>query len=102
MNAQELMTVAIDSGASDLHLNPGRPPVGRVTGKLVSLGSEVLTDEKAEELCRELCDDKHWAELQEVGSTDIGLQHPSGNRFRVNVMRQRGRLTAVLRLILYN
>ena len=93
------MTVAIDTGASDLHLNPGRPPIGRVNGKLVPLGSDVLTDEAAEVLCRELCNEEHWAEVQRIGTTDIGFQHESGNRFRISVMRQRGRYTAVLRLI---
>ena len=99
MNAQELMTRAIDAGASDLHLNPGRPPVGRVDGKLVPLVEEELTDTQAASLCRELCDDKHWAELESVGTTDIGLAHPSGTRFRVSCMVQRGRHTAILRLI---
>ena len=44
MNAQALMTQAIEVGASDLHLNPGPPPVGRINGKLVSLGTDVLDD----------------------------------------------------------
>lgn len=99
MNVNELMTQAIDVGASDLHLNPGRPPVGRVDGKLVPLGTTEIDDGAAEAWCRELCDDGHWAELQEVGTTDLGLAHPSGNRFRVSCMRQRGRYTAILRLI---
>ena len=99
MNAKELMTLSIEVGASDLHLNPGRPPVGRVDGKLVSLSTEVVDDATAERWCRELCDDKHWDELLEVGTTDIGLAHESGTRFRVSCMKQRGRFGAVLRLI---
>jgi twitching motility protein PilT len=98
-SALDLMTRAIEIGASDLHLNPGRPPVVRVDGRLDTLGDSVLTDEQAEGLCKELCDDKHWAELLDVGTTDLGIAHPSGNRFRVSCMRQRGRHTAILRLI---
>jgi len=99
MNATELMTQAIAVGASDLHLNPGRPPVGRVDGKLVNLSTEVVDEAASEGWCRELCDDAHWKELQEVGTTDIGLAHESGTRFRVSCLRQRGRYAAVLRLI---
>jgi len=99
VKADDLMTNAIEVGASDLHLNPGRPPVLRVHGKLVSIDADPLTDAACQELCRQLCDDKHWKELQEVGTTDFGLPHASGNRFRVSVMRQRGRLTGILRLI---
>ena len=99
MNAIELMSQAIEVGASDLHLNPGRPPVGRVDGRLVSLSTDEIDDAAAEAWCRELCDDEHWRELEEVGTTDIGIAHPSGDRFRVSCMRQRGRFSAVLRLI---
>lgn len=98
-DVQELMTAAIEVGASDLHLNPGRPPVARINGRLVSLTSQTLDDATARDLCRQLCDEEHWAEVESVGTTDIGLAHPSGARFRVSVMRQRGRFTAILRLI---
>ncbi len=98
-NIEELMSTIVEVGASDLHLNPGRPPVGRVDGELVSLGTDVLDNPATEAYCRELCDEKHWAELQEVGTTDLGLPHISGNRFRVSCLRQRGRFSAVLRLI---
>lgn len=99
MNLDELLRKTIEGGASDLHLNPGRPPVGRVNGALVHLVDEVLTDEHTEALARELCDEKHWREVDEVGTTDFGLAHETGNRFRASVMRQRGRYSAVLRLI---
>ena len=99
MKAHELMGALIERDGSDLHINPGRPPVGRVNGSFVDLSSEVLTDALSEELCRELCDEGHWQEVQEQGTTDFGIAHASGDRFRVSVMRQRGRLTAVLRRI---
>jgi twitching motility protein PilT len=97
--ARELMTLCVERRGSDLHLNPGRQPVLRVKGDLVSVGEESLDNPTTEKLARELCDEKHWAELQTVGTTDFGLAHDGGNRFRVSVMRQRGRYSAVLRLI---
>src|SRR3954471_1569391 len=97
--ARELMSVCIQRRASDLHLAPGRPPVLRVKGDLVSLGETVLDDAATEKLCKELCDEKHWAEVLKIGTTDLGLAHEGGDRFRVSVMRQRGRYSAVLRLI---
>jgi len=99
MDARGLMNEVIAKGASDLHLNPGRPPTLRVNGGLQSLGDRPLSDADTEALCRELCDERHWAELERVGTTDLGLAHPDGNRFRVNVMRQRGSFAAALRLI---
>ncbi len=99
MNAEELMDVCIERGASDLHLNPGRPPVLRVNGRLVSLPMDVLTDAVVRELCRQFTREEHWKEVEKQGTTDFGLAHRSGNRFRVSVLRQRGRFSAVLRLI---
>ncbi len=100
MDAIQLMTTVIERGGSDLHLNPGRPPVVRVHGALHSLsGHDVLDDAASEKLCRSICDDTHWAEIGRVGTTDFGFAHASGNRFRCSVMRQRSRYSAVLRLI---
>lgn len=96
---RELMTLAVQDGASDLHLNPGRPPVMRLNGALVSVGTDPLADEDVQTLTRELCNDEQWKEVESVGTADFGVAHDGGNRFRVNVMRQRGRLSAVLRLI---
>src|SRR5688572_28969708 len=93
------MSVCVQRKGSDLHLNPGRAPVLRVKGDLVSLGETPLDNATTEKLCRELCDDLHWAEIAKIGTTDFGLAHEAGNRFRVSVMRQRGRYSAVLRLI---
>ncbi len=98
-NAQDLMTLAVERKASDLHLNPGRPPVLRIDGSLVSLEGEPLDDRATEALCRELASERHWLEVIEGGTTDFGLAHKTGNRFRVSVLRQRGRFSAVLRLI---
>ena len=98
-SVRELMSLCVARKASDLHLNPGRPPVARIKGDLVSLSEEVLDDAACLALCRELCSDANWAEVQEIGTTDFGLPHTGGDRFRVSVLRQRGRTSAVLRLI---
>ena len=60
LSAKELMNMMIEKGASDLHLNPGRPPIGRLDGKLVPLVEEDLDEPGAKALARELCDDTQW------------------------------------------
>ena len=99
MDAVQLMTTVIERGGSDLHLNPGRPPVVRVLGGLIALDRPVLDDAETDKLCRSICNAKQWEEVESAGTTDFGFPHPSGNRFRVSVLRQRGRHSAVLRLI---
>ncbi len=99
MNAIELMSAVIEKNGSDLHLNPGRPPVVRIDGRLSHLTDTPLDDDETLRLCLEICDEKHRAEVEQVGTTDFGLAHESGDRFRCSVLRQRGRWSAVLRLI---
>jgi twitching motility protein PilT len=99
LEVSDLLSLAVERKASDLHLNPGRPPVLRIDGDLVSLEGSPLDDATTLGLCRGLTDERHWKEVEECGTTDFGLAHSTGNRFRVSVMRQRGRLSAVLRQI---
>jgi len=94
----QLLDACIARGASDLHITPGSPPIGRISGELVPLTGAVWGAEATEVFCRALAVD-HWDELDRLGTTDFGLAHPSGNRFRANVMRQRAGYAAVLRLI---
>jgi len=99
LRAADLLSLAVEKKASDLHLNPGRAPVLRIDGDLSSLEGAPLDAAASEALCREITDPKHWHEVEQSGTTDFGLAHTSGNRFRVSVMRQRGRYSAVLRQI---
>ena len=95
----DLMELTIERKGSDLHINPGRPPVIRIDGSLQAIEEDVLDEAATETLCRELCSEKQWEEVAQIGTTDFGLAHESGNRFRVSVLKQRGRFAAVLRLI---
>jgi twitching motility protein PilT len=99
LRAADLLSLTVQRKASDLHLNPGRAPVLRIDGDLVSLEGPPLDEATAQALCREITDERHWREVESRGTTDFGLAHESGNRFRVSVLRQRGRYAAVLRQI---
>ena len=46
----ELITNVIASGASDLHLSVGAPPVMRLNGELVRIGDKPLTSQDTREL----------------------------------------------------
>jgi len=100
LNIHKLMDAVLTAGGSDLHLAVGAPPSVRVHGGLVHLeGLPVIDAAAGEQLCRDLCNERQWKELTETGSSDFGLSHASGDRFRVSVMRQRGHHGAVLRVI---
>lgn len=93
---------AVASGASDLHLVSGHPPVFRLHGDLVELPEPILSADDTRSLVRQLCSDGQFARLGVEKSFDFsrvvlldGAQH----RFRVNVFHAGGQLAACLRIV---
>lgn len=97
----DLLREALSAGASDIHITEGRPPLFRVDGRLANVGEERLTSEEATTMMKTLLQDSSRlaAELKEKKQTDFSYALPDGTRFRVNVFRHLGVLSAAMRLI---
>ncbi|MBI5158065.1 MAG: PilT/PilU family type 4a pilus ATPase [Acidimicrobiia bacterium] len=95
----DLLDATVAVGASDLHVTPGSRPIGRRDGAMIPLGEAVWGQEATEAFCRALCSEAQWAEVEASGTTDFGVSHGSGNRFRASVLRHRHGYGAVLRRI---
>ena len=93
-----LLEAAVASGASDLHLRAGSPPLVRVDGQLLPLALPSLTAPEAEALVDSALprerDRVAYATDQEC---DFALDMPGVGRFRGNAYRARGAAAAVLR-----
>jgi twitching motility protein PilT len=96
---RDLLDRTIEKGASDLHIEAGNPPILRLHGSLVPEGSDRLRPEETQALVQELCPERYWKELQEVGGGDFAVSFDERARFRVSVFRERGHLGASLRLL---
>ncbi len=96
---EDILRLAIDENASDVHISVGAPPTLRIGGRLVKLEAPPLTHEDTETLARSVASDVHMQRVQEEGSVDFGFSFREQNRFRVSVYRQKGHIGAVLRLI---
>ena len=89
----ELLRVAVESGASDLILHFGKPAMVRIDGKLTPLDAPPVADADLDDL---------W---ERAGASSTALDHdgsltsPEGARFRVNLLHQLGARAAVLRRI---
>lgn len=96
----QLLKKAVAAGASDIHLKVGQPPGVRVSGDIVYYKTERLLPEDTEAASRIVVGES-------LGSTSVEslLEHecsyalPAAGRFRVNLFRQRGCLSLVLRSI---
>lgn len=95
----ELLLMAKERKASDVHLTAALAPKARINSELVSLTEEKLTVQRLEELIRPILTGAAAERVEEFGEADFSYAIPGKGRFRVNVFRQRGSLAAVLRLV---
>lgn len=95
-----LLEIAVDQGASDLHLTSGIPPYLRVYGNLVPIsGLAPLSPLDIETLVKPVIDTVTWDNLEEKGEIDFSYGLRGIGRFRCSVYHQRGSLTAAMRVI---
>ena len=90
---------AIKAQASDLHLKVGHSLKLRVNKDIKDTTAEVMTEERIEKLVFEILNDKQKQFLLENGSLDFAYEVSQSDRFRVNVFRQRSKISLSARRI---
>ncbi|MFA6176013.1 MAG: PilT/PilU family type 4a pilus ATPase [Phycisphaerae bacterium] len=95
----KLFKAAIKAQSSDLHLKVGQPPKLRMHEGIRSTTGEAVTEEKMEKLVFEILSEKQKAFFLENGALDFAYEVGLENRFRVNVFRQRTKISLVARRI---
>ncbi len=96
----QLLGKAIAAGARDVHLKVGQPPGARVRGDLVYFRVDKIRPQDTEALALHLIkDEKVRSSLHTLREYDASYSVNGVGRFRVNVYRQRGSLSVVMRVI---
>ncbi len=95
----DLLELAVEEGASDVHLTVGSPPILRIHGGLQPLDSASLTPEDTERLMKSITSPDHQQRVREGGGTDFGFSFGEKARFRVSVLKAKGNVGIVLRQI---
>ena len=100
MNINDLLKVAVERNASDLHLKVGNHPVIRVDGTLYSLieYDRLMQDDTAA-MAFSIMNARQKQRFKEDLEIDIGYSVPGLGRFRCNIFQQRGVVGLVLRVI---
>ncbi|MHC4985535.1 MAG: type IV pilus twitching motility protein PilT [Planctomycetota bacterium] len=93
----EMFDMVLERKASDIVLVPGAPPVIWVAGRMHPLDEAKLTGEDIEALFFPAMSDAHKANLDRDGDADFSVGRPDVGRFRINLHRQRGTLSAAVR-----
>ncbi len=97
----DMIRLAREKGASDIHISAGLPAMCRVDGALQPLGS-LVSGYGPEELIAALIaalGEKQRAAFTDGHDLDFALQTPEGQRQRVNIFRHGGRTAASIRLL---
>lgn len=99
LEMDQLLQMAVDFKASDLHIAVGVPPMLRIHGDLQQLDLDPLTPDDTERLVKSITSPEHQQMLQEQGGTDFGFAFGTQARFRVSVFKAKGNYGTVLRQI---
>jgi twitching motility protein PilT len=94
-----LLGDAVRSGASDVHLKVGVPPIVRVDGDLRPSAFRPLSEEDAEDYLADLLPSHLRNVFAETNEADFAYGSDGVGRFRVNAYRQRGRVSVAIRVI---
>jgi twitching motility protein PilT len=94
-----LLKLLVDSGASDLHLRSGEPPLLRRHGELAREEQAPIPAERLEAMLHAIMSPKEIAEFREGGDTDWAYEMEGLARFRCNAARDRHGPLAVFRII---
>ncbi|NOY74424.1 MAG: PilT/PilU family type 4a pilus ATPase [Kiritimatiellaeota bacterium] len=93
---RDLLKLAVESRASDLHMVRGRPVVLRIDGKLVDTDA-VLDEPTMSRFLAEMATEEMIEKYDKFGDLDLSYVEDEIGRFRVNVHRQRGEAAFTLR-----
>jgi len=100
MHINDILKVASDRKASDVHLKVGAHPVVRIDGKLQLLTEfKRLMQEDTIAMAFSMMSSRQKERFKANLETDIAYSVPGLGRFRVNIFQQRGSVGLVLRLI---
>ena len=100
MTLKDLLQLAVDRNASDLHLVTGFPPALRVDGELFPIPSEgILTPSMITELLNGNLRADILERLTQNKEVDFSLAFSDRARFRVNIYTQKGSIAAAFRRI---
>src|SRR5881397_3304068 len=91
MHVNDLLKIAVDSGASDLHLKVGNVPMMRVRGTLMPATQEKRLDhEDVVAMSAAVMSTAQRQKFKESQEVDLAYSVPGLGRFRCNIFQQRG------------
>ena len=105
MHLNDILKQAIEEHASDVFIVAGLPVSFRKNGMISQLNDQRLLPHDTEELLTEIytqAEQRNMDGLHQKGDDDFSFAIPGLSRFRVSAYKQRGALSAVIRIITFD
>lgn len=100
MNINDLLKLAVERKASDLHLKVGSHPMARIDGHLQPMQElKRLMQEDTISMAFSIMNARQKQRFKEELDIDLAYSVPGLGRFRCNIFQQRGAVGMVLRVI---
>lgn len=99
ISIEELMKIASNQKASDVHITVGVPPKMRLNGELINMDFPILMSSDTDSIISKIMNQRQMSCYEEKGEVDFSFSIPNIGRCRANVFKQRGSMAAALRLI---
>lgn len=102
-NIKEIVDLAINRNASDVHFQTGERPIIRINGKLYIVeDAEVTEADRLEAEIKSIINEKQLGYFQENGNVDFAFGYNDDYRLRGNYFRQQNGYSLSLRVIKNN
>ncbi len=96
---EEMLKIAWENQASDVHITVGIPPKMRVNGRLIAMPFERMLPADTAAVLDSIMNDVQKKHFEEKGEYDFSYSIPDLGRYRVNAYKQRGTIAMALRLV---
>jgi len=94
-----LLLLAVENGASDIHVKSNKPAYLRINGNLEPVDMDPLTIAQVLRFIENTCPGQFFDRWQEESQIDYSYKLDDVGRFRVNAFHQRGTPTVVFRYV---
>ncbi len=102
MDVSQLFKQAVEQEASDIFLIPGMPFSYKIGGQIVYLGEDKIFPDEMDKIIAEIykiANNRDITKVTKDGDDDFSFAIKGLSRFRASVMRQRGSLAAIIRIV---
>src|SRR5579871_1908389 len=97
-----ILKLAVEGGASDVHIKVGTPVILRISRQLVAIDCPIPTEEWMHNVVDHICPQHMKKRLEMEREVDFSYFEPHSGRFRTNLFQQRGTFCLAMRFVKTN